>query len=75
MTLYTIALHKLKVFFAKKQLESLPSQLGKTALVKTGAYIVSRDRNTTVYRLEAHFLKTHTKLFIATCSRISLTCL
>jgi len=36
MTLYTIVLHKIESVFAKRQLESLPSQLGKTALVKTG---------------------------------------
>ena len=28
-------------------------QLGKTAVIKAGAYIVSRDRKTTVYTVEA----------------------
>ena len=37
----------------KKQLESRQRQLGKTAVVKAGAYIVSMDRKTTVYGLEA----------------------
>ena len=37
----------------KQQLGSHQRQLGKTAVVKTGAYIVSMDRKTTVYRL--HF--------------------
>ena len=37
----------------KKQLESQQRQLGKTAVVKAGAYIVSMDRKTTVYGLEA----------------------
>ena len=79
MTLYTIVvLHKIETCFAKRQLESRLRQLGKTALVKTGAYIVSIDRKTTMYRLKAceiAFLKMPTKLFIAMCSHISLTCL
>ena len=37
----------------KRQLESQQRQLGKTMVVKAGAYIVSIDRKTTVYRLEA----------------------
>ena len=37
----------------KKQLESRHRQLGKTAVVKAGAYIVSIDTKTTVYGLEA----------------------
>ena len=37
----------------KKQLESQQRQLGKTVVVKAGAYIVSMDRKTTVYRVEA----------------------
>ena len=64
--------------FAKRQPESRLRQLGKTVLVKTGAYIVSIDRKTTLYRLKAceiAFLKMPTKLFIAMCSHISLTCL
>ena len=37
----------------KRQLESRQRQLEKTAMVKTGAYIVSIDKKTTVYKLEA----------------------
>ena len=37
----------------KRQLESWQRQFEKTAVVKAGAYIVSIDRKTTVYRLEA----------------------
>ena len=37
----------------KKQLGSRQIQLGKTAVVKAGAYIVSMDRKTTVYKVEA----------------------
>ena len=37
----------------KKHLESRQRQLGKTAVVNAGAYIVSMDRKTTVYGLEA----------------------
>ena len=47
-------------------------------VVKVGAYIVSIDRKTTVYRLEASeitFFEKQYKLSIVTCSRISLTCL
>ena len=43
----------------KKQLGSRQRQLGKTAVVKTGAYIVSMDRKTTVYGL--HFDKASNK--------------
>ena len=39
--------------FIKKQLGSWQKQLEKTAIVKAGAYIVSMDRKTTVYGLEA----------------------
>ena len=62
----------------KKQLESRQRQLGKTAVVKAGAYIVSIDRKTTVYGLgacESHFLKNAYQLSIATRSHILLTCL
>ena len=62
---------KLPHAFVKRQVESQQRQLGKTAVVKAGAYIVSIDRKTTVYRLEAgeiaFFEKTH--------SCISLNCL
>ena len=36
-----------------QQLGSRQRQLGKTAVMKAGAYIVSMDRKTTVYGLEA----------------------
>ena len=41
------------MFLQKKQLGSRQRQLGKTAVVKAGAYIVSIDRKTIVYELEA----------------------
>ena len=45
----------------KKQ---LGSRLGKTAVKKAGAYVVSMDRKTTIYELEAgkiaFFFKTRT---------------
>ena len=44
---------KLTHVFVKRQLESCQRQLGRTAVVKAVAYIVSIDRKTTVYRLEA----------------------
>ena len=44
---------KLTRVLVKRQLESRQRQLGKTAVVKVGAYIVSIGRKTTVYRLEA----------------------
>ena len=37
----------------KRQLESWQRQLEKTAVVKVGSYIVSIDKKTTVYKLEA----------------------
>ena len=40
-----------------KQLGCRQRQLGKTAVIKAGALIVSMDRKTTVYGLEARFLK------------------
>ena len=61
---------KLTRVLVKRQLESRQRQLEKTAVVKAGAYIVSIDRKTTIYRLE-----THTMMSIATRSRILLTCL
>ena len=42
-----------RVLVKKKQLGSPQRQLGKTAVVKAGAYIVSVDRKTTIYGLEA----------------------
>ena len=59
MSPYTIVLHKIDTCLVKKQLESRQRQLGKIVVVKAGVYIVSIDRKTTVYRLEAgelHFL-------------------
>ena len=53
MSLYTAVSRKLTHVLVKKQLESRQKQLGKTAVVKAEAYIVSMDRKTTVYRLEA----------------------
>ena len=50
MSLYTIVLRKFTRVLVKKQLER---RLGKTAIVKAGAYIVSMNRKTTVYGLEA----------------------
>ena len=50
MSPYTIVSRKMDT---KRQLESWQRQLQKTAVVKVGAYIVSIDRKTTVYRLEA----------------------
>ena len=54
-------------------------QLGKTVVIKAGPYIVSLDRKTTVYGLEAgkiasFFFKNKYKLSIATHFRISLAC-
>ena len=71
---------KLAYALVEKQLESRQRQLGKTAVVRVRAYIVSIDRKTTVHRLEAgetvlFFCKTHTKLSIVKCPHISLTCL
>ena len=62
----------------KRQLESRRRQLGNTAVVKAEAYIVSMDRKTTVYELEAGktaFFENAYKLSIATRSRISRGCL
>ena len=44
---------KLARVLVKRQLKSCQRQLGKTAVVKVRAYIVSIDRKTTMYRLEA----------------------
>ena len=53
MSLYTIVSRKFTHVLIKKQLESRQRQLGKTAVVKAGAYNVSMDRKRTVYKLEA----------------------
>ena len=46
-------LRKFTCVLVKKQLESQQRRLGKTAVVKAGAYIVSMNRKTTVYGQEA----------------------
>ena len=53
MSPYTIVLRKIDSCSCKRQLESRKRQLEKTAVVKAGAYIVSIDKKTTVYKLEA----------------------
>ena len=78
MSPYTIVSRKFTRVLVKKQLESRQRQLGKTAVVKAEAYIVSMDRKTTVYGLEAGktaFFENAYKLSIATRSRISRGCL
>ena len=46
-------LRKIDLCSCIKAAESWQGQLEKTAVVKVGAYTVSIDRKTTVYRLEA----------------------
>ena len=46
---YTIMLRKFTRVLVKKQLGSRQRRLGKTAVIKAEAYIVSMDRKTTVY--------------------------
>ena len=79
MSPYIIVLHKFTRVLVKKQLGSRQKRLGKTVVVKAGAYIVTMDRKTTIYELEAgkmvFFLKNTYKVSIATRSRISLACL
>ena len=53
MSPYTVVLRKFTCVLVKKQLESRRRRLGKIAVVKVGAYIVSMDRKTTIYGLEA----------------------
>ena len=53
MSLYTIVSRKFTRILVKKQLGSRQRQLGKTTIVKAEAYIVSMDRKTTIYGLEA----------------------
>ena len=53
MSPYTIVLRKFTRVLVKKQLESRQRRLGKTAVVKAEAYIVSMNRKTTVLGLEA----------------------
>ena len=52
MSLYTIVSRKFTCILVKKQFGSRQRQLGKTVVVKAGAYVVSMDRKTTVYGLE-----------------------
>ena len=47
-----IVSHKFTRVHVKKKLGSRQRQLGKTAVVKAGAYVVSLDRKTTVHGLE-----------------------
>ena len=79
MSPYTIVLREIDTCCKKKQLESRQRQLEKTAVVKTGAYIVSVDRKTGVYKSGSWwnrvFWKTYTKLSVVTHSHFSLTCL
>ena len=78
MSPYTIVSRKFTRVLVKKQLESRQRQLGKIAVVKVEAYIVSMDRKTTVYGLEAGkttFFENAYKLSIAMRSRISWACL
>ena len=53
MSPYTIVSRKFTHVHVKKQFGSRQRQLGKTVVVKAGAYIVSMDRKTTAYGLEA----------------------
>ena len=78
MSPYTIVSRKFTRVLVKKQLESRQRQLGKTAVVKAEAYIVSMDEKTTVYGPKTGktvFFENASKLSIATCSRISRACL
>ena len=52
MSPHTIVSRKFTRVLVKKQLGSRQRQLGKTAVVKAGAYVVSMDRKTSVYGLE-----------------------
>ena len=72
MSPFTIVLCKSTRVLVKRQLESWQRQLNKTAVVKAEAYIVSIDRETIVYRLEAceiaffekmHALAVHSDMF------------
>ena len=64
MSPYAVVSGKFTCVLVKNQLESQLRQLGKTAVVKVEAYIMSMDRKTTVYGLEAgkiaFFLNMHT---------------
>ena len=82
MSPYSIVSRELTRVLLKKQFESRQKKLGKTAVVKAEAYIVSTDRKTTVHGLytdwklvKSCFLKSVYKLSIAMCSHISRACL
>ena len=78
MSLYTIVSHKFTRVLVKKQLGSRQRQLGKTAVVKAGAYNVSMDRKTTVYKLEAGkitFFEKRVQAGHSNAFRISWACL
>ena len=78
MSPYTIVLRKFTCFLVKRELGSRQRQLGKPAVVKEGAYIVSIEWKTTIYGLEAGkiaLFEKRVKLSIATRSHISLACL
>ena len=71
-------LRKFTRVLVKKQLGSRQRQLGKTAVIKAGAYIVSIDRKTTVYGLEAGkiaFFEKRVQAVHSNTFRISLVCL
>ena len=53
MSPYTIVLRKIDSCSCKKAARKSEKTVGKTAVVKAGAYIVSIDKKTTVYKLEA----------------------
>ena len=69
MSLYTIVLRKFTRVLVKKLLGSQQRQLGKTAVIKAGAYIVSMDRKTTglevgkIVFFEKHILAVHSNAF------------
>ena len=53
MSPHTIVLRKIDSCSCKKAARKSAKTVGKTAAVKGGAYIVSIDKKTTVYKLEA----------------------
>ena len=62
MSPYTIMLCKIVSCCCKKAARKSAKTVGKTAVVKVGAYIVSIDKMVTIYKLEAceiDFLQTH----------------
>ena len=63
MSLYTIVLHKIDMCCCKKQLKSWQKELGKIVVVEAGAYIVSIDRKTIIYRQEERIPPAHSNVF------------